>query len=589
MKDSTNSGQNTLTKKLTKRVLHYYFTLYLCLFILLIAILVPILYRSTLSKNLEYTELISSEYEQLASRLDGSNQLLIGSTKLQELLGKNLTSFSEVNSAKIEQILQSYVASDSKIQLIQIEDSTGRFYNSLNHSSSTISNMLQLDDKYQDWKNGASLSYYSSIFPPEIWEVNQCYTLAFSNKNTLSNRMYYFTIYYNVDSTLHTNNTICNKNFSDYLILNRKNELIYATAPSSSPQIEKVTSQKGYFHDSSGIYSYVKAANTSWLTIAHTSWIKFFSNMFLILGIVLSFYIITPLFYYFLVIPIINKNLEPLARLTHSIKGYRVGQPLVTKIHTGDELEVLSETIDNMVIKIDQQVEEIQNQEHQNFVTRYRLLATQVDPHFIYNTLNIINIMAKNNAQHDILAVNTALGKILKERFSTKTSIFESLESALDTLTQYCTIMQHRYKNRVVINVEIEPALLNERIPKNLLLPLFENSFYHGLAQEDGVFRGKINIIIYSIENEINIEISDDGKGIPLEKLLFLKENNYQTPDKDRTHIGLSNVHERLSYIYKDRYKMNMNSSVGFGTTCSISLPFYESKMDFDNDKTSTL
>lgn len=124
-----------------------------------------------------------------------------------------------------------------------------------------------------------------------------------------------------------------------------------------------------------------------------------------------------------------------------------------------------------------------------------------------------------------------------------------------------------------------ESGLLHEKIPKNLLLPIVENSFYHGLSNEDDFFSGNIDISIYSIDQKIVVEISDDGKGISKEKLDYIKENKWKSPDKDRTHIGLSNVYERLCFIYQDNFSFDISSTLGYGTTCSIVIPFHSKEM----------
>lgn len=269
--------------------------------------------------------------------------------------------------------------------------------------------------------------------------------------------------------------------------------------------------------------------------------------------------------------------------LSKCISTYSAGQTLILDIHTGDEIEQLCTTVNQMIEKINNQIEDIRRKEHENYITQYSLLATQIDPHFVYNALNIISIMARQSGQNDIIEVNTALSKILRERFSTKTSIFETIENCLDTIQQYHTIMKYRYKNSVQINISAETHTLPEKIPKNLLIPIIENAYYHGLTNEDGDIIGSIDISIYTIDNEIVIEISDDEIGIPQEKLSYLLEHNFQTIQNDRTHIGLSNVYERLSYIYHDQFSIHVDSTLGFGTTFSITIPKYDSSYEFSS------
>jgi sensor histidine kinase YesM len=191
-----------------------------------------------------------------------------------------------------------------------------------------------------------------------------------------------------------------------------------------------------------------------------------------------------------------------------------------------------------------------------------------------------VNVLARQNNTDAVVNINMALGKILRERLNVKSTIFETIQSELDTIHQYCIIMQYRYTNHVTISSSIDPHLLSEKIPKNILLPIVENAFYHGLTDEEGNIMGSIEISIYEMEHRINIEISDDGIGINREKLDEMKKRNYQIPNTDRSHIGLTNIYDRLQLVYQDKFEFDIESQLEFGTTFSISFPFYDSIQD---------
>ncbi|MFR5152056.1 MAG: sensor histidine kinase [Ruminococcus sp.] len=109
-----------------------------------------------------------------------------------------------------------------------------------------------------------------------------------------------------------------------------------------------------------------------------------------------------------------------------------------------------------MVKDIRKRIEDIKFQEHQNAVINYKLLATQVDPHFIYNTMNVINIMAQDGRADEVVEINTALIKILRERLNSKISIFETVQTEIDTLMQYCCIINHRHHNQISVHFDID-------------------------------------------------------------------------------------------------------------------------------------
>ena len=407
-----------------------------------------------------------------------------------------------------------------------------------------------------------------------------------SRKLLIHNRPYIITAFYTVDDYLANSRTVLQNNFTDYIVTDRNLEVQYSSMASGGSKLQnrilsKVTDNDKPRYFSNGVLYYKRVISIGWDIITFSSWYVIFKEIFLILSVVLIFYFLPPVLFYINIIPTNQKFLQPLAALTKQIADYSAGQDLVLDIHTGDEIEQLGTSVNKMIIKINNQIEEIKRKEHENCITHYSLLATEIDPHFIYNTLSIINSMARQVGQNDIVEVNTALGKILRERFSTKTSVFETISSSLDTIQQYHTIMKYRYNNQVQISINAETIILREKIPKNLLIPIIENSYYHGLTNDTGNICGEIEVTIYSLSDEIVIEISDDGAGMSPERLQYIKNHHFQSPETDRAHIGFSNVYERLNYIYRNNFSIDLTSSLGFGTTVSITVPKYNETFEF--------
>ncbi len=110
-------------------------------------------------------------------------------------------------------------------------------------------------------------------------------------------------------------------------------------------------------------------------------------------------------------------------------------------------------------------------------------MTTQMDPHFIYNTMNIINILARKGEFEDIVKVNTALTRVLRERLNTQNTAFEEVAHEIEALKQYQLIMDYRYHNQVAVEYDIDEAVLHKKIPKNILQPLLENCIIMDLPQ----------------------------------------------------------------------------------------------------------
>lgn len=585
MKKQFFKQTSILTKRLTRKVIRNYMLIFLVLLILLVAVLFPVLIKNTLKTQDEYSTFIANQYEQMLSSVQNTSQAMITDSELSELLISYAQNPSSAEFSKVEEKLQYYLAAFSKIMYCMIETEDGTVFESFSNTDTGARELYMESSAYESMKDKTNSTYYSGIMPTELFSDNSCrHSLFISRKLLISNRSYIFTIFYNVDDYISNSETIMEGTFTDYTVLNRNCDAVY-TAEGSDYFADKEVQQTPSFDRKptfslSGIFYSKQVISVGWHIITYTTWAVFFRNILIIGGIVLLFYILPPLFFYLTIIPTNQRFLHPLSILTRQISGYRAGENLVLDIQTGDEIEQLSLSVNRMISKINHQIEDIRKKERANCIAQYSLLATQIDPHFIYNTLNIINIMARQSGQNNIIEVNTALSKILKERFSTKSSIFETIEMGLDTIQQYYTIMRYRYKNDVEIHIDAETSILNEKIPKNLLIPIIENAYYHGLSSADGKMCGEIEIYIYSISPQIVIEISDNGAGMPEEKMAYLKSHHFQTPEQDRTHIGLSNVYERLQYIYKDTFSIDINSKLGFGTTISISLPYYSPELE---------
>ena len=228
-----------------------------------------------------------------------------------------------------------------------------------------------------------------------------------------------------------------------------------------------------------------------------------------------------------------------------------------------------------MAQNINKQSLDLSEKEREKAVTYYKLLTTQLDPHFIYNTMNIINILARQEAYEDIIKVNTALTRVLRERLNTQNTTFETIQNEIEALKQYQLIMDYRYHNQVVVEYEIDETILDMKIPKNILQPLMENAYYHGLSTDQGEILGNIDVLIYPLEEELVIEISDNGKGFSPERLQEIRDNLLHATlhSEKEAHIGMENIYRRISYLYGDRFSMDIQSEEGHGSAIILTFP----------------
>jgi two-component system sensor histidine kinase YesM len=198
-------------------------------------------------------------------------------------------------------------------------------------------------------------------------------------------------------------------------------------------------------------------------------------------------------------------------------------------------------------------------------------LQAQINPHFLYNTLDSIVWMAETN-NSEVVAMTEALARLFRITLSRGEDQI-TLEQELEHVRNYLIIQSIRYVNKFDYQIEADENLLQFKVLKLILQPLVENSIYHGIKNKRQ--KGHIGIIAHAIDGRLLIEVSDDGIGMSPEKaasLLSTMVNN----GKDRlSGIGVRNVHERIQLYYGPEYGLQFESSPGLGTTVRIWLPLH--------------
>ena len=216
----------------------------------------------------------------------------------------------------------------------------------------------------------------------------------------------------------------------------------------------------------------------------------------------------------------------------------------------------------------------IKLEEQLKFLTTAQLsaLQSQMNPHFIYNTIDVIRWMA-----FDITGSENPASEMLVDfselvRFGINSEqCLITLKEELNLLKCYVNIMNVRYKDRFKVKYDIEPEALNSRIIKLSLQPLVENAITHGILKRKTV--GEIKVKISKKNKMLNVCVSDNGIGMSEENLIRLKNELKVSALYSERHIGLKNVCQRIKIIFGEEYDINISSVPGNGTTIQFSLP----------------
>lgn len=235
----------------------------------------------------------------------------------------------------------------------------------------------------------------------------------------------------------------------------------------------------------------------------------------------------------------------------------------------GDIGKNINDLSENVQLLMNQKLED----ERQKKDYEYKMLLNQINPHFLYNTLNSIKWMATIQNAPGIAEMTTALSRLLKD-ISKGTSNLVTLSHEISLLNDYFTIQQYRYGGTITLKYQIEDEALTAcNILKFTLQPIVENSIFHGIEPMGSA--GIIEVHIYQDENtDVHIDVTDNGIGMKPEIVAHLLDNETTTRASFFKEIGISSVHKRLQYEFGNKYGLSAASSPGVFTTISILLPF---------------
>ena len=249
-------------------------------------------------------------------------------------------------------------------------------------------------------------------------------------------------------------------------------------------------------------------------------------------------------------------------------------------LNTHDEFEDLANNYNKMIAQIEELMRQIVYEQEQKRLSDIRMLQSQINPHFLYNTLGSIRYMAYANPPQDVDTVLLSLTKFLNYVLS-DTAVYASLDRELEQMEHYITIQRFGFNVPLRYEVTVEGNLGHCQIVKMLLQPLMENAILHGLKlnPKDPL----LSIQISSIARDtIKIEISDNGPGFDT-TVLSDKQESASLPHH---HLGLANVRQRLKLHYGESYQFDITSRKGEGTSVTLCIPIQTSEdihiEDFD-------
>lgn len=265
-----------------------------------------------------------------------------------------------------------------------------------------------------------------------------------------------------------------------------------------------------------------------------------------------------------------NVITRPIKKLMNNIKLVEKGQfEKVESDRSRDEFGHLSNRFIKMSHELKQLIERVQKEESEKAAAEIRALHSQINPHFLYNTLGSVKWIASMQKADKIVDMTEALISMLRyaSRFD---GTLVTIREELDNVVNYITIQNVRYYNAIQTRYDIDATLLDYRIPKMILQPIIENAIFHGFAELEE--EGTITIRIQSKGSDIAIEICDNGIGMDGETIRAIV-GSWASSDGGTKGIGLHNVQRRIQLHFGPSYGIRVESRMNEGTTFTILVP----------------
>jgi len=549
-------------------------------------------------KAMSFNEQIMMQVDNCFEELKRFASVVSKDEELNRLLHEYLEEPSKKTEAKIRLYLSKLIITDNvpsyRVLGIYVDVYTGYEnigFTTVGLSSAVVSHMKQV--VLPIYEKNKSIDMYIEPFPFEKGESKSLFGSGFSmvygfihnyKKNGITGSI---SIISSFDEIIYIVENISDYS-KDYLFLTDDNIRVKPSVSNSRIDPELVLNnlvygksfKEGYYQDADSVSTVRISQHGNWKLISRLTRKDIISNN---RSLILMVEILMALFGIFIVaimVPIVKRFTKPLGELSRQMEEIANGNlDVKVRVYTKDEIGEVGEAFNIMADKLKDIIDKLIEKEKLEETMRYSLLISQVDPHFIYNTMNTITYLAQKGRNQDVIAVNKAMIEILKDRLRIEIAdIYDTVEQEVSVVEKYLIIQNYRYEGTFKTKIIVPEEVRHYLIAKNLLQPLVENALIHGILankDENGeILGGCITIKIIRENDRLVITVQDNGAGMSVE--VINKIENYSKTQHRGTNIGIRNIRERIKYIYGDGQSFKIRSKVGEGTCVTLKLPIIE-------------
>lgn len=345
---------------------------------------------------------------------------------------------------------------------------------------------------------------------------------------------------------------------------------------------ERYRSFKGKFNNQESVISIYKLQDYPWSLVSVTSWsylsqeVTTFAKWFVA---IICVCLLTAMLFNLIFMNRITGTIGVIVRFMRKVESGDLKARVDEK--GDDELLLLQKGFNNQMDKINELFEQVKREQRLKANAELRVLQAQIKPHFLFNTLESINVLAVQNEGRKVSEMVLRLANILRISIQDKEEIKLSLE--IEHLRSYLEIQKFRFEELFEYSIDIPDEMINCLLLKLTLQPLVENSIQHGFEGID--YKGRITVTGKMEEDRILLRVEDNGIGMTNEQLAKIQyadldDPAYRSltpyPNHERRGLGLRSVSDRLRFQYGSRYGLFICSQPGYGTTIQCVIPRYE-------------
>ena len=359
------------------------------------------------------------------------------------------------------------------------------------------------------------------------------------------------------------------------VIVNTEGSIVFNSSPFDKEIIEAVTpgTEKLKVSGSNFRIRHTSSGTNDWEVFLVINESKLYRNIyrltFLQVGLVL-FSIILVVLVIFGVSLTISRQFERFQKKISRTSDPK--QHALIRVDSNDEFRDLAEVYNEMMGRIDNLIDTVYSKELLLKSAEIKAFQAQINPHFLYNTLDCINGLVEMNRPDDIKKTVTALASIM--RMSIKGAEILTVRENLSYTEQYMYIEKIRYGDKLLFLSEIPESMMDYYMPKLIIQPLLENSIVHGISELLG--KGMIGLFGREEEDAITFTVKDNGKGIP-QNVIDLIESRQSSQEAEeqfsRESIGLQNIQSRIQLMYGKEYGLTIKNIPAGGSSATIRLP----------------